>query len=84
MRRAIHSLRWLSVAPLVISAAALAMLSTGCAAPESNYERLNQDQEKALDDPMNYSPDMSDTDIPSWGSYNPKAVDRDWNMFWNP
>ena len=65
--------------------AAVAFLA-GCQ-QESTEQQYQDDGQRALQDPMNYTPDMSDTDIPDMnqlGSYNSKAMERDWDDFWNP
>jgi hypothetical protein len=84
MRRAITSNPLLSTTVLASPVLIFLLASTGCDMPPGTREQLREHQEQALQDPMDYSPDMSDTDIGTIGAYNPKAMERDWNEFWNP
>jgi outer membrane lipoprotein-sorting protein len=73
--------------PAVFSAFLAALLALGgCAQTPTESETIAQRQDKALQDPMNYSPSMDNTDITGGdvGSYDAKAMQRDLNDFWNP
>ena len=73
-----------------LGAAALLLVTAGCAQSDSSNrddmsDMYNQ-QSKALADPFNYSPDMSDTDISGGGTSNfdSKGFDKDANDLANP
>jgi hypothetical protein len=62
------------------------VLSAGCDSTPSQADLVRRDQDQALNDPMNYSPNMDDTDVSGGdtGNYNDKAMKRDVNDFVNP
>jgi type IV pilus biogenesis protein CpaD/CtpE len=62
----------------VIVASAAAAGVCGCAAQDTSSS-VSAGQDKALNDPMNYSPDMKNTDIMGGGvgTYDPNAMKRD-------
>jgi hypothetical protein len=65
---------------------AVAILAlAGCQQP-SSMAQTTQDQNQALKDPMNYSPNMDNTDISGGGlgSYDNQAMQRDINDLFNP
>jgi hypothetical protein len=68
-----------------------AILAAGCAssqpAPQAQSSSpFTADQQKALADPMHYSPNMDNTDITGGdiGHYDSQAMQRDVDDFWNP
>jgi hypothetical protein len=69
---------------VVVVAGGLAL--GGCAQGPSQADMSAEHQQQALNDPMNYSPNMDNTDITGGdtGSYDGKALQRDINDFWNP
>jgi type IV pilus biogenesis protein CpaD/CtpE len=62
---------------VIVASAAVAGLC-GCAAQDASTS-VSARQDKALNDPMNYSPDMKNTDIMGGGvgTYDPNAMKRD-------
>jgi hypothetical protein len=71
-----------------IFAAVLAggLILGGCQATPSQADLSAEHSNQALNDPMNYSPSMDNTDISGGdtGSFDGKAMQRDINDFWNP
>jgi hypothetical protein len=61
----------------IVAVAALAGIG-GCATQDTSSS-VSARQDKALNDPMNYSPDMKNTDIMGGGvgTYDPNAMKRD-------
>jgi hypothetical protein len=61
------------------------LLAAGCSGPGMQAS-MEQRQDQALKDPMNYSPDMQNTDImgAGIGSYDDKHMKQDLNDVFNP
>jgi hypothetical protein len=73
----------------VLLIALLFQLIPGCATnspPSTQPSSAYDTQEQAMKDPMNYSPDMSRTDITGGGTadYRKDSIKKDWDDFWNP
>jgi hypothetical protein len=69
-----------------ISLSAILFCACGCSSTSDTATAVSADQDKALKDPMHYSPTMDNTDITGGGigSYNNDAMNRDLNDLFNP
>jgi hypothetical protein len=70
----------------MFGSAVVAFLAAGCDSAGTADEQARHRQDQALNDPMNYSPDMDDVDVTggSIGNYDDKGMKRDLNDLLNP
>ena len=65
----------------------LTLLLTGCSSSSSSSPNLRARQDKALADPMNYSPNVSEHNNISGGGitdFNKDGLKKDFNSVFNP